>query len=40
MPEIDENHPYVQFLKKQINDLDTELGQLDLGRLDNAEEYK
>ena len=25
MPEIDENHPYVQFLKKQINDLDTEL---------------
>lgn len=25
MPEIDENHPYVQFLKKQIKDLDTEL---------------
>lgn len=25
MPEIDENHPYIQFLKKQIEDLDAEL---------------
>lgn len=25
MPEIDENHPYVQFLKAQIKNLDAEL---------------